>query len=342
MKLTLKKSAYKDIDFASKSKKSIYRYDMWRDGISQSMLQTRMDCTEKSRLGTALGWTPMGNSKPLVWGDLWHTAQSLYFKELKRGKSSSVKYYLSKVKQWIEETSFIWLDQQGTHVTTEQKDNCRTYLAEIEMLMPFYIQRWFRYDSIVKWLYVEDNFKVELGDGLPPLVGKFDRVYEKNKKIVLTETKTKGQWSSNLMDWLPLDIQLGTYLTALKLKLLQNADEVSYDIIRRPQERQKVNESQKDFLARIAARVTKEPDHYFSRYVVEFLPADIALHYKRTKELVSQYAQFHSGLKKEKRCLDYNSAMCEGRYGTCPFLAVCSKADYNGLYIRSTPSPELK
>lgn len=327
-------------------KASTYKYDPWQNGISQSMLQTRMDCDEKARLYIILGLTPVGHSKPLTWGDLWHEVASLYFRALraeKKPKAKGVEHFCDLTESWISEVEFAWADRQLIKPSFQEKDNVAAYLAEIQMLLPHYIRHWWKRDTECKWVLVEDKFNVSVDRLLPPLVGKFDRVAEEGTELVLHETKTKGQWSERLMDWLPLDLQLGTYLTALPQVLKRQAAKVSYDLIRRPQERRKVDESLRDFIARIEKRVEKEPEHYFERIRVELDKAELDMHLRRTKALVHSYMGWYAQASEiaSERMLTYNSGMCESRYGACPFLAVCAHRDRSQLRVRSTPSPEL-
>lgn len=337
MKITLKRKV--------KPPTKTYSYNPWVHGVSQSMLQTRMDCDEKARLYILDGLTPIGHSKPLVWGDLWHETASLYFRALRscnNPKAKGVEHFCDRTEEWISAVEFAWVDRQLIKPSTQEKDDVQSYLAEIQMLLPHYIRHWWKQDHAAKWLLVEDKFKVQVSKDLPPLVGKFDRVAEEGGEVVLHETKTKGQWSDRLMDWLPLDLQLGTYLTALPHVLKRQAARVSYDIIRRPQERRKVDESLKDFIARIELRVKKEPTHYFERFKMELEKVELQRHLDRTVALAMSYMRWYKEASPlTDKMLTYNSGMCESRYGACPFLAVCSHADRSQLRIRSVPSPEL-
>jgi hypothetical protein len=143
-----------------------------------------------------------------------------------------------------------------------------------------------------------------------------------------------------MCDLLPLDLQIGYYTAALQQRKL-TPDYVRYNLIRRPQERRKVDETRKQFIERISDNVRKDPAHYFERYEMHLTMDEIKTNITRAHKLVETFVQWWSTLDITQRDLCYNSGQCEGKYGTCQYLDICSKGDYSRMYQRDAVSPEL-
>ncbi len=328
MKLTIKK--------ISRSRPA-YTFDPMTQGVSQSQVGTAMTCLEKFRLGVVLGWTPRGSSKPLIWGSAFHGMLEAGYKSLRATKKWPDRPTLIKASE-------LSLSQEHPNPTSTVKDILEEcYLESSPMIEP-YRKMWGLQDDKVKWLKVEDEFCVKVADDLPPLKGKFDAVFEHPKfGVGLLETKTKSQISHNLIDYLPLDLQLAWYLTALR-KCGLKPTTVWYNIIRRPGLKRGKEETAKDFQARIAEDVRVRPEHYFQRIPVTLEPSELEVAENRVKQclwwLQSHASEFLAAPK--ERCLLWNSGACESKYGTCEMLPICSKQDYSNHYVREHVSPELK
>lgn len=312
-----------------------YHFDPLSQGISQSQIGTRMECEEKARLNTLLGWTPKGSSKPLIWGTTFHGMLEAGYKGLRATKTWPTQSVL------ITNSERELAEEYPNPVTSTKDIIEECFLETIPMIGP-YRDRWASSDDKVKWLKVEDAFRIPVAPGIPPVKGKFDAVFEHPRfGVGLLETKTKSQISSNLTDYLPLDLQLAWYLTALAKEGLKPKT-VWYNIIRRPGLRRGKDESAKDFQARIVADVKLRPDHYFVRVPVTLEPKELQFANDRVKYLLDEYYRWYQRTDKNTRCLGFNSGSCEGKYGTCAYLPICSNQDYSNHYIREHVSPELK
>lgn len=321
-----------------KPSKSKYLFDPMAQGLSQSQIQTRLECGEKARLSTVLGWTPKGSSKPLIWGSIFHAMLEAGYKGLRAGKGWPDHAHLMAAAD---------AEMQGEYpgAITSTTDIIEECFLEASQLIGPYRKTWEKEDGKVKWLKVEDAFRRSLTDDIPPMKGKFDAVFEHPKfGVGLLETKTKSQISHNLTDLLPLDLQLAYYLTALRREGLKPTT-VWYNIIRRPGLKRGKEEKAKDFQERIKEDVTSRPEHYFQRLPVTLEKGELDFALNRVAYQLDAYQEWYesvleSGIK--TRCLGFNSGACEGKYGTCAFLPICSKGDYSGHYIREHVSPELK
>jgi len=326
------------LTIVKKPSKPIYRFDPMEQGLSQSQIQTRLECEEKARLSTVLGWTPRGSSKPLMWGSIFHAMLEAGYKGLraKTGWPRTDALLKAADKEMTNEYP---------NPITSVKDTIEECFLESSQLIEPYRDRWLSEDDRVKWLMVEDAFKENFVAGIPPMKGKFDAVFEHPKfGIGLLETKTKSMVSHNLTDLLPLDLQLAYYLTALRKRGLKPTT-VWYNIIRRPGLKRGKEENAKDFQVRICADVKTRPDHYFIRYPVTLEKGELDFALNRVAYQLDAYLEWYESLLEagtKMRCLGFNSGACENKYGTCAFLPICSKGDYSGHYIREHVSPELK
>lgn len=320
--------------FGRTKAKPAYQYDPAVHGISQSMIQTRLDCTEKARLNIVLGLSPKHVGRPLVWGTLFHGALEGYRRDLQAQTSTddSVYYMNAEFNFWKEHER-----------TTDMNDLVEECMAEIEAVFPFYRKFHSKEDHSYEWIKVEEEFAIHvLGHDMPPMVGKFDGVVKKGKKVGILETKTKSMWPDNLVDLLPLDLQLAYYITALNANKLNRPSFVRYDLIRRPLLRRGKEEALKTFTDRIVEDVRKRPAWYFQRVPIDLTQEDLDLARGRTIQYMLEFYEWWRNVDAGSRCLSWNAGHCENRYGTCPFLQICAHDDRTNFQVRDRPSPELK
>jgi hypothetical protein len=333
MKLVLKKPT------AVAPAKSAYNFEPSTQGISQSQIQTRLDCEEKARLAIVHGWTPKGDSKPLTWGSCFHGMLETGYRNLRAKKPWGSASALTT-------SSASLMVAEHPTATTAMRDLIEECLGEGQQMIQPYRDRWAKQDDGVEFVKVEDAFKVEHGKGPARFFqkGKFDAVYKDKKgRYGLLETKTKSQVSSNILDLLPLDLQLAYYITALVNDGITPTF-VRYNIIRRPGLRRGKDQSLKDYLSRIKEDVEARPDFYFLRYDVELEPSEIKTAAERVRLHGEKFMQWYWPVKNDptKRLLTFNSGHCENKYGACSMLPICSKNDYTNHYVREFVSPELK
>jgi hypothetical protein len=95
------------------------------------------------------------------------------------------------------------------------------------------------------------------------------------KELWLQENKTKGQVDMYMIqNTLNQDLQTMIYSYALA-HLKGPVSGVLYNVIRRAQLRIRVNESHKDFIARVGDDIEKRPDFYFIRWSTPITPQDV-------------------------------------------------------------------
>lgn len=327
------------------SKKEIELYDPRKHGVRQSMLSTWLTCREQARLQTIHGWKTAGASVPFIYGTLSHGVLKCVYRGLRDSRIPDLKCVHDGLSLFMHESELEWLKEIKTP-TTAQKDIKEDSCAILMKKLPFYFSRWWDEDSSVKWSMVEDKFMIpiEMGDGeVVPLIGTFDATYyTKSGDLWLFETKNKARWPDNIGTFLPLDLQVGIYLTALKTIYKKTPVGVRYNLLRRPGEKRKKEETLAEYSDRIAANVEKDPDHYFQRLEVELTDTERNEHVDRTTYLVEQFYEWwkETMLHPSTRDLMWNSGACENKYGVCSMLDACANSDFSGY--RREPHAEAK
>lgn len=323
--------------------KSGYSYDPMRDGVSQTMLGLWLECREKSRLNTLMGLTPKGCSKPLTHGTISHAAVEEYNKGLQNKTIRKLDDAYNLVKSWVEIGYTSW-KAENPNADSYALEFAEESAAILFVLLPRYFKFWWSVDASVSWEKVEERFRVSIG-AAADIVGQYDGVFRPRgalKELWLMETKNKAQFADRMMEFLPLDSQLGIYLTALHHSTQEDPTGVRYNLIRRPGERRKVNESLTSFVSRIESNVAKDPAHYFVRYNIKLDAWEKREHRARTVRLVNSFVHWWKTEDHSKRDLLWNSQACDGRYGVCPNLSICSHRDKSFHYVREHVSPELQ
>jgi hypothetical protein len=351
MSLKLQKSSLKLGQRAAPSNYK-YSYDPVKDGVSQTMLGMWLNCREKSRLATRHGWTPTFNRDGILFGQLSHETIKKYRRGLRKNANKApVDFGARNLVSWLEYAEEA-VKKELVGVSTQTQDTIELFSAILLNMLPRYFKKWFDKDSKLEFLKVEERFSVPIqvrgrqldGDKIfVPMVGCYDFVAMEGGKLVLGETKNFSRISDYLIDVLPLDLQLGYYLTALNAdpEINQEPEKVIYDILRRPSEKIKKGESIVDFAKRIAGNIAAKPDHYFIRYNIELDPTDIKFYRQRVRYLIQEYYTWFVNADANKRDLMFNSGHCENKYGTCEMLSICTNQDFSRHYKRKHASPEL-
>jgi len=108
------------------------------------------------------------------------------------------------------------------------------------------------------------------------LRGRIDEVIEHNGELWLQENKTKSRIDIvTLQDTIPENIQVMFYAIAASLKYKRPVKGIIYNVIRKPGQRQRKNESDSDFVDRIAEEVQKDHNYYFYRLAYSFPPGAV-------------------------------------------------------------------
>ena len=330
-------------------KKPSYTYDPTKDGVTQSILATYFACREACRRSVVLGQTYTGVRTGLIFGDLSHGILELCYRQLINGVTD-IRKVVNSLPTYADTVGTKWM-QNNPFSTTAAKDVVEESLAILLRVMPAYFTYWWDRDTSVEWVGAEEEFSVPVtfeynGEVITvPVRGKRDGEFIKRTKrrerLWLFETKNFSQISSRLEDTLPIDTQVGTYITRLEAQKATTVAGVEYNIIRRPGLRRKVNESLREYCDRIEEDVTKRPDHYFSRYPIELTVEEKKFHAASIMHKVREFYAWWRESSHAEMDLGYNCASCDGKYGACQYLDACVSGDETGLTVRTCVHPEL-
>ena len=231
-------------------------WDLYEHGISYSLLSKFVDCRERFRISTVEMYTPNFRKDSLDFGTMFHKALEL----IAAGKTT------------IEINKRLHTQYRDTSIDP--------MLIKIAATMvPLYN----RFYSSEKYKYVaqEEVFDIpyvsQTNGRVIRLRGRWDEVFERNKKLWLQENKTKAQIQDNVItQTLPYDLQTMLYCYTLQIHKKREIGGVLYNVVRRPLLKQGDKESDMAYLKRIADDVSDRPEHYFKRFENEFYPGAIS------------------------------------------------------------------
>lgn len=238
-------------------------WDLYRDGISYSLMCRYRNCKERFRLSTVEGLRPKERKAALDFGTIFHKALELTAQGL---TSSQV---IAGVMKLYKNSSFdpMLIRQACTlvpHYNAYYAGDKHNYIAQEEVFdIP--------YKSITTGKIVR-------------LRGRRDEVYELNGKIWLQENKTKTTIDeTKIMLTLPHDLQTMLYIYSMTHDYKdRKIGGVLYNVIRRPKLEQGKKETELGFLTRLNEHISKDPSHYFKRYEVELVKSDITKFFNTT------------------------------------------------------------
>lgn len=316
------------------------KYDVIRDGATQGLFAKHGECPEQSRLFLR-GLRKMGGSEglPIAFGNVFHAL--LEYAHHPKQARLSVK---AMVKRGLDQVSKIhreWL-AENPRASTAERERQEMACAFASAVFPGYVERYHAEDKKRKWVATEQEFCIEipLEDGRTfRMRGKMDGVYADvgSSRLKLLETKTKGQIDMDFIeDWLAWDLQTGVYLLACKNIVGKYPRSVLYNVIRRPQLRQKKGETLVQFGERCAKDVIDRPDFYFFRHEHIITKAELGRFEVQIEERAQAFVDWWEGKSPHYR----NSSACDGRYGRCEMFDYCAGRKEHYV-LRQKLFPEL-
>ena len=316
---------------------------LWKlsDGVTYSSLSTWVDCPEQFSLQWIDGLTPKKLSEPLEFGSVMHYA----IEHQDKGRPEEVIHRI---------TTHYKKYRGKTLVNTKEKDALNTLLDLAEVVFPEYCKYWSDDDAALQWVGKEEKFSVPYtlptpqGNRELTLRGMRDGLYRAKNTFGLFETKTKGQISDNtIMDSLHRDMQTMMYLFATYLELGEYANEIKYNVIRRPGLYRRKGEESVAYVRRCKEDIISRPDFYFRRYRVTILQEDITKFVKETlNPTLVLFVQWWDSIKKnplkrfESPYHHLNSIALVGRYGKSRMWDAVHN-NFSPYYVRDTIYPEL-
>ena len=322
-----------------------FEYDLYKHGLTQSMIGTFLSCERKFRLA-ASRMTSGNESGAIVFGNVYHLALEITQNKISTGAISTPEDVKSAMVHIMEEV-YAHLEDDYQKALPDTREDYEFAYGCTEAMLPLYFFFWasdFFGGNKKTWLFSEREFKVEFAG--VPLRGKIDGGYsDVLKRRWMLENKTKGVWNEgNLSKIIERDLQVNVYDLALSELDGVKYEGVLYNIIRRPQLRRKKDEDMKAFISRVKEDVETRPEWYFSRLEVTISEDQRAAFRVQLSRIVDRIKKWYA-LAKDNAGLDIeNTSQCQQVYGACQFLNLCSSVltDYAGLYVRKDMFSELE
>lgn len=314
-------------------------YDIERDGVTQGLLGTWLDCRQKARLflqGYSLKSTNMG----LTFGTIVHACLDTVYSDIQAGKLRRVPS-VDAVKAVVAKAETQWRKE---HTTADPKalEHLELALLLSEQVLPVYFEYWKRDLQEIKWTGLEQLFSIPytLSDGRKTrLRGRRDGDFLANKALNLFETKTKSFINEDdLVDRLPFDLQSNFYLHALRKQKQQLPTGMLYNLIRRPQLHQGKKESLPEFAKRCADDIRSRPDWYFTRLHLSISEREMDKFDGQLEDLLTDFYDWWQGESGHYM----NTNQCETKYGRCDYLHMCAAKRMSYYYKRQVVFRELE
>lgn len=331
-----------------KDQTDLFQYDPTKHGVTQSSLNTWMDCEKKARYYFR-GLKSVGNgatSMPLTFGSVFHDFQDVVLSDIKSGllkNSSEVEECIKEISKHVYE-KFKW-DEKAKESNATGQANIRESFKFMEQLIPRYFNFYKRDFYTFKWKGIEEEFKVNIHK--IPVKGKRDGVMDvddavnKRLGLFLMEHKTKSRFDTDaLQKTLPSMYQVLVYVLTYYLEHEKIIDGVCYNVIRKPALRKKVSETTDQFIARCMVDIDKRPQYYFVRFWHEFDMTDLAIFSETFSNQILKFKQWQA----QNENLDVrNTSKCQAMYGTCQYIDYCTsgETDIAGLEIKEKLFSEL-
>tara|TARA_R110002126_G_scaffold19449_11_gene72862 strand:+ start:880 stop:1893 length:1014 start_codon:yes stop_codon:yes gene_type:complete len=286
--------------------------------VTQSSLNTLNSCEELYRLKYVLGLLPATEDLALSLGSAYHRGLEMGSAE------AAVELFKNSTTYW----------------TQADRDNLSINSAIVEAMVGGALRLWG--DDLPDQREVQFTLPLinpETGRASTRHVfrGVIDGLW--NNPIRGAEYKTAGRVDKAYIDRLQLDFQVGAMLTAIGRLLGVDPWTIpmSYRIAKKPQSRQRKNESVSEFAARIKADYIDRPEFYFHDLVL-----------RRSEDQMKRWQ--HEAWRLHQRILYIenggftvrNTRHCT-QFGRCAFLDLCcGSVGIDAYRIKDSIHPELE
>jgi hypothetical protein len=297
-------------------------YDPHKNGVSVTLLQGWQTCREAARLKYVCGLRAP-QKKVFMEGDIYHQSLSYVIKNgMKTAQTTVMKFVAENEKKLMKSAG------------TFERESVENVLDMVTVLIPAYFTYW-KKDPARKFVMNEDGFEVpmKMSDGkIVPFKGKVDSVWESDKGVVVKESKFKSKIIEGFEDTLGLDLQVTSYILAVKTKFPKSKMACMYDVVRKPALKRGKEESRKQFICRVEEDIAGRPGHYFSRTEVLLTPAEVTFAAERMHYLTQQFYDWWKTASHDVKKKDpgLNGGACESKYGLCDYVPACHRGElYN-------------
>jgi len=350
-------------------------WSLWRDGVTSSLLESFVNDKGVTALKYVHGWTARETPMGLAWGTMMHDVlYGLY--ELFPGLShDAIMAGIAEPKGPIEDELSAYDAKWRARNPDPSTEGLQTHyscLAYARAVLPSYIKRWigdftgkysFMENTAVKpasFISTEKEFRVPYvyPDGMCVwLRGKRDLVFrDKDGEEWIQDTKCLSQINDReIIRFAPIDQQQNIYMYARLIEGVRAGrgfDAMPMgnvkNIIRRPGEKRKEGEDFPAFMARVRGNVSdmskwdvkdkKGTTGYFVRYMCQ-MPESELLDWAEgwLDPLMMELRMWYEGT-----IPNYTTQKgLSTKYGPSDMFAAIAEKNFNNLYVRDKPFPEL-
>jgi hypothetical protein len=270
-----------------------------------------------------------------------HRVLEMAYTDIQESKNRQVPDRIA-IKKYLDKIERTWVDENPT-ADDRSANDFELCLLFSEAVMPIYFDFWEK-DLKLDWVSLESEFNLpwKLRDKTEVVLrGKRDGVFKRSgqKGLWLMEHKTKSRINEgSLIDQIGFEQQVMIYLTSLAMESKDKISGVLYNIIRRPQLRQKQGEQISAFAKRCAEDVDTRRDFYFLRLEVSTDPKELFKFRMQLGDILWDFVQWWRGKTAHYR----NTGACESKSGTCDFLPICANNNYTRFFKRPKVFSELE
>jgi hypothetical protein len=310
----------------------VEKYSLEKVGLTQGMMVQWMQCRQKAKWfmeNYSLKSTSMG----LTYGTIGHAVLEKAYEDIRTKKFKGVPSS-KQVKGYIEYVEKEW-KAENTRVDARSMEFLELSLIIAEATIPLYFEYWKKDASEIQWVSLEKEFKIPFKvevDGtnyVVPIRGKIDGVF-KSPKMWVFESKFKSRIDEeDMVDTLPFELQVNTYLWAVKQLYKETPSGVLYNIVRRIGLQRKKAETIAQFAKRCIDDVKARPEFYFLRLEVSISKKEMEKFELEMTDMVSDFIRWWKGKTGHYK----NTSQCIDKYGRCNYLPLCSGQRFN-LYTK--------
>jgi len=288
------------------------KYDLHKDGITQSLLAQYKMCPRKFKFET--DGLCGGGSLAREFGSFFHyLLEQCYKNQCVNIQKEIDKYEFDKT------------------VSTEDAEYCRAYAG---VMVPFYMTLYKKeFAGALGTCSPEIQLDTEFADFR--IRGKIDCAFDKKGKVTLLETKTKGQIPEDkILNFLPIDWQTLFYDNGYTCQFNKQPEKIIYNVIRFSKKSMK--EGIVAFQEKLLSEVKKNPSYFFMRWETTYSQKDRDLFQMELQATLCQVEQSFVD--------DYfprNLCACMAPYA-CSFIGLCATGEKTGLLKKSSHFPELE
>lgn len=238
--------------------------------------------------------------------------------------------------------------KKAVFLSPEEEDKLMLQSAIVEGMLRGYTAHFARDNKKWKVVATEHEFEVPITDEIS-YVGQIDLVVRYEDALWIVEHKTAGRLDKNYVDRLSLDTQITGYAIGAKHSMKEPIKGVFYNAAKKPQIRQRKEESKTDFAQRIVEDYATRPEFYFLREPL-YRDAGAVKEYKaEVSEIAADIKENIDYLKRNGAAKSVarfyrNTDACTAK-GRCPMMPICTQG-YDAVkdmyQVRDKFNPELE